>query len=132
MQQEKTAIYKLAPAPCVPQNPSAACIACPRPLPATYWLPSTLRGDDDAPSWPPRAAPMSSKPHQEPQRRSHPWAVLARTCPAHHLLSAMMVLLAQLACSISDESPDARACAATIHNVNTQTPRSNIAVRPLA
>ena len=31
--------------------------------------------------------------------------------PAHHLLSAMMVLLAQLACSISDESPDARACA---------------------
>ena len=36
------------------------------------------------------------------------------TLPPHHLPSAMMVLLAQLACSMSAESPDARACASRV------------------
>ena len=43
-----------------------------------------------------------------------------------------MVLLAQLACSISDESPDARACTATFQNVCTLAPQSGIAVRTVA
>lgn len=75
---------------------------------------------------------MSTEQHRSPSAAHNPWAVLAAPRPAHHLLSAMMVLLAQLACSISDESPDARACAATTRDVIVYALQRGTAVKASA
>ena len=100
---------------------------------ARYVLDNVMLRGRGAPSWPPRAAPMTSHRTRRPSdAHTTPLRSAGRPRPAHHLLSAMMVLLAQLACSISDESPDARACAAPFQNVCPLAPRSGIAVRTVA